>query len=145
MRWDSLVTVAVIAWSSVATAQRIPYIRTPPYPPDFRHWDEPLESPPTPAESPALVTYRTIEVGKEISGALAENETHYLQFRLVGASHCMLETADPKTDLQIAYLDDATKVAALGQYAELKGGAYFVRLRSRGPASYKLTLQCSAQ
>ncbi len=89
------------------------------------------------------MTYRRVELGKEVSGALAENETHYLQFRVASLSHCMLEAADPKVDLQVAYLDGATKVAARGLYAELKAGAYFVRLRSRAAASYKLTLRCS--
>ncbi len=134
----------VLAIPAVASAQ---YRRPAPYrDPDFSNWDKPLQAtnPPEP-EPEQHVTYGAIEVGTLTTGSLAPNETHYLQFRLGAASHCMLESEDPNEALQIAYLDETTRVAALGLYAELKPGAYFVRLRSRGPATYKLTLECAAQ
>jgi hypothetical protein len=131
-----------------AHAQRVGYIRNSNQNNDYRNWDKPVDgtttTPAKPPEAPEKVTYGALTLGEAQKGHLDSNETHYFQFRVPAATRCLVELAKPVEDLQLAFLDDATRVAALGEAADLKPGTYFLRLKTRAAADYEVTLQCSA-
>jgi hypothetical protein len=114
--------------------------------PDFENWEKPVEghsgfdAPNAEAESSSGV----LDLGQHEVEELQRGETRLLEFELEAPGRCNVEVKGAGAKPELAFLDQTTRVAAVGHTASLGAGTYFVRLKARKAGRYTVRLRCPA-
>ncbi len=114
--------------------------------PDFENWEKPVEghsgfeTPEVEAESSAGM----LDLGQHEVEQLQRGETRLLEFELESPGRCNVEVKGAGAQPDLAFLDQTTRVTAVGHSASLSPGTYFVRLKAWRAGRYTVRLRWPA-
>ena len=110
--------------------------------PDLVNWEKELDGHSGFDDVAAEASSGMLDVGQREVQELERGETRLLEFELDAPGRCSLEVKGGGAKPQLAFLDQSTRVAALGHTASLTPGTYFVRLKARQAGRYSVRLTC---